>query len=125
MADLDAITVGTLFYDKLFAIAPEVRPMFRTPVSDQSRKLLSMIGYVINKLDRLEEISQEIGSLARRHVNYGVKNEHYSVVGEALLYTLRQGMGQQWNEELEIAWANCYRTLSGAMILASKEPAAA
>ena len=121
VASLDTLTVGTLFYDKLFSIAPEVRPLFRSPVSDQSRKLLSMIGYVINKLERLDEIAHEIGGLAKRHVHYGVKNEHYAVVGEALLWTLQQGLGQQWNDEMEAAWSNCYRTLSGAMILASKE----
>jgi hemoglobin-like flavoprotein len=78
-----------------------------------------MLNYVISKLDRLEEIIGEIEKLARRHTTYGVKEEHYTVVGNALLWTLEKGLGDDWTEELEEAWADCYSTLATAMINAS------
>ena len=79
-----------------------------------------MLGYVISKLDKLEVIMDEVSKLAQRHVNYGVKDEHYTVVGSALLWTLEKGLADHWNEELEEAWTTCYVTLSGAMISASQ-----
>jgi len=121
VAAIDPRTVGSLFYNRLFEIAPEVRPMFsRTSVPEQSKKLLVMLSYVISKLDKLEDIIEEVVKLAHHHASYGVKEEHYTVVGAALLWTLEQGLGDNWNEELKEAWTVCYITLSSAMINAAE-----
>jgi len=112
--------VGSIFYNYLFEIAPGVRPMFRSPISEQSKKLMSMLSYVISKLDRLDDIVDEVVKLSRRHIGYGVKEEHYVVVGAALLLTLEKGLGNAWNEELKNAWGDCYSILSSAMIVASQ-----
>jgi hemoglobin-like flavoprotein len=119
VASLDAVAVGGLFYNRLFEIAPQIRPMFRGPIPEQSKKLFTMIGYVIYKLDKLEDIIDEVGKLAERHVQYGVEAEHYNVVAEALLWTLEQGLGEHWTEEVKEAWVLCYTTLAGAMIAAA------
>jgi hemoglobin-like flavoprotein len=114
---------GELFYGRLFEIAPEVKPMFsQITIKEQSKKLLSMLSYVINKLDRLQDILDEVAKLAQRHVHYGVKPEHYTVVGEALLWTLEKGLAEKWNDELKEAWTTCYVTLSGAMVHAAEYP---
>jgi hemoglobin-like flavoprotein len=117
---IDPETVGALFYNRLFEIAPEVKPMFsRTTVAEQSKKLLAMLSYVIAKLDKLEDIIDEVAKLAQRHRQYGVKEDHYMIVGAALLWTLEKGLGDNWNEELKEAWTTCYVTLSSAMINAA------
>jgi len=84
-----------------------------------------MISYVIAKLDNLEEIAGEVGKLAVRHSAYGVRAEHYAMVGEALLWTLEKGLQESWNAETEEAWTVCYRILSNAMIVASSQDIAA
>lgn len=117
VAIMDKETVGALFYNRLFTIMPEVKPMFsRTPIPEQSKKLLTMLSYVINKLDKLEDIMDEVKKLAERHVKYGVKDEHYAAVGAALLWTLQAGLGTGWTQNLNEAWTDCYALLSGAMI---------
>jgi hemoglobin-like flavoprotein len=121
VATLDAETVGGIFYNRLFEIAPEIRGMFRAPIPEQSKKLLTMIGYVINKLDKLEDIIDEVAKLAQRHVQYGVKAEHYSTVATALLWTLEKGLGDEWTNDVKEAWIRCYTTLAGAMIAAAGE----
>jgi nitric oxide dioxygenase len=121
VAAMDMETVGALFYNRLFEIAPEVKPMFsKTPMPEQSKKLLTMLSYVIAKLDKLDDIIDEVAKLAQRHEGYGVKAAHYTAVGAALLWTLEQGLGKQWNEELKAAWVDVYTILSGAMISAAK-----
>ena len=65
------------------------------------------------------ELTEDIKQLAIRHVAYGVKITHYKFVGEALLWTLEQGLGKDWNEEVESAWTACYTTLSETMIKAA------
>lgn len=117
---IDPLVVGELFYTQLFEIAPGVKPMFRTPMAEQSKKLLAMISYVIQKLDDLEEIREEVAKLAQRHVKYGIRDEHYAVVGQALLWTLERGLDSYWNKEVAEAWAVCYNMISDAMIEASR-----
>jgi hemoglobin-like flavoprotein len=117
---LDPVTVGGLFYNRLFEIAPQLRPMFRNPIPEQSKKLLAMINYIIIKLDKLEDIVDEVAKLAKRHANYGVKPDHYRIVGDALLWTLEKGLAENWNDEVKEAWSNCYQVLSSAMINASE-----
>lgn len=120
VATIDPVTVGGLFYNRLFEIAPQLKPMFRNPVPEQSKKLLAMINYVISKLDKLEDILDEVAKLAKRHVSYGVKPGHYTIVGEALLWTLEKGLGENWDSEVKEAWTICYQVLSTAMINASE-----
>lgn len=120
VATMDAVAVGGLFYGRLFEIAPELQPLFKNPIGPQSQKLITMIGYVIKKLDKLEDIVDEVGKLAVRHTAYGVKDEHYTQVGKALLWTLEQGLGEAWNEQLKTAWTACYTLLAEAMMEASR-----
>jgi hemoglobin-like flavoprotein len=120
VATIDPVTVGSLFYNRLFEIAPQLKPMFRNPIPEQSKKLLAMINYVITKLDKLEDILDEVAKLAQRHVSYGVKPDHYIIVGGALLWTLEKGLGENWNSELKEAWTVCYGILSSAMINAAE-----
>ena len=121
VATMDPVVVGGLFYNRLFEIAPQVKHMFRGEMPEQSRKLMGMIGYVIAKLDKLDDIIGEVGRLAQRHNGYGVKPEHYTIVGSALIWTLEKGLGEVWDEQVKTAWVECYTILSDAMINAAAE----
>lgn len=121
VALLDAVTVGGLFYTRLLECNPALRPLFRSPVPEQSKKLVQMISYVIARLDALDTVMHDIQKLAQRHVRYGVEPKHYDMVGEALIWTLQKGLPGAWNNELETAWIQCYSLLAAAMIDASQE----
>lgn len=105
-----------LFYDRLFEIAPSVKPLFKGDLAEQKKKLIAMLATVVNGLDKLDTILPAASSLAKRHVGYGAQPEHYPVVGEALLWTLEKGLGEAWTPEVEDAWTEAYGTLSGFMI---------
>ena len=107
---------ATLFYDRLFEIAPAVRAMFPGDLTEQRKKLMATIAFVVNGLGRLEEVLPAASELAKRHVAYGAKAEHYPVVGAALLWTLERGLGEGWTPPVADAWRAAYSTLSGYMI---------
>jgi len=109
-------TAAVLFYDRLFEIAPQVKAMFPSDMTEQRRKLMAMLAAVVNGLADLETILPAASALAQRHVAYGAKAEHYPVVGSALLWTLEKGLGEAWTPELAAAWTAAYGTLSGFMI---------
>lgn len=112
---------GRIFYGRLFNIAPEVRPLFRGDLDEQARKLMMMLATVVNGLKNLDAIIPAAQALAVRHVAYGVEPAHYAPVGEALLWTLEQGLGEDFDAETRDAWVAAYTTLSGVMIEAARE----
>jgi hemoglobin-like flavoprotein len=109
-------TAAVLFYDRLFEIAPKVRAMFPTDMTEQRRKLMAMLAVVVKGLGNLESVLPAASALAKRHVSYGAKAEHYPVVGAALLWTLEKGLGDGWTPDVAEAWTAAYGTLSGFMI---------
>ena len=117
--EIDPVLIGDVFYSKLFFDTPQLENLFHTQKDDQSKKLVNMLSVIIGRLDNLEALTEEIKQLAIRHVQYGVKEQHYKAVGTALLWTLQQGLGSDWNEEVRKAWAACFQILSDTMINAS------
>ncbi|OFW99067.1 MAG: hemin receptor [Alphaproteobacteria bacterium RIFCSPHIGHO2_12_FULL_66_14] len=111
-----AATAADLFYDRLFEIAPEVRPMFPQDMKEQKSKLMGMLGTAVSNLHQLETILPAVKALAERHKGYGVTAAHYAPVGAALLWTLEKGLGADFTPEVEAAWTETYTTLAGAMI---------
>jgi hemoglobin-like flavoprotein len=105
-----------IFYARLFEIAPAVKPLFHGDMAEQRRKLVAALAAVVSGLSDLPSVLPAASALAKRHVGYGARPEHYSVVGEALLWTLARGLGAQWNHQVADAWTAAYATLSGYMI---------
>jgi hemoglobin-like flavoprotein len=109
-------TAAVLFYDRLFEIAPSVVVLFPTDMKEQRKKLMATLAVVVNGLNNLDSVLPAASALAKRHVTYGAKPEHYPVVGAALLWTLEKGLGDGWTPDVAAAWTTAYGTLSGYMI---------
>lgn len=111
-----AVPAAALFYERLFAIAPQVKPLFRGDMAAQGEKLMATLAVVVNGLDRLDTVLPAARALAKRHVGYGVKPADYAAVGEALLWTLARGLGAAWTPATAEAWKAAYGLLSAFMI---------
>lgn len=118
----DPDVTATIFYDRLFEIAPETRSLFQDDMAEQRLKLMSMLGMVVIGLDRLETIQPAVRALAVRHVGYGVEARHYVPVGHALLWALRKRLGSAWTREVATAWEAAYRLISRQMAAAAHGP---
>lgn len=112
IADLAA----ALFYGRLFEMAPETRALFCDDMGRQGRKLMAALATVVNSLGDFEAVASIARDLAKRHVAYGVAPEHYALVGSALLWTLEQGLGDEFTPALRAAWEAAYCDLSEVMI---------
>ena len=116
-------TAAQLFYGQLFELDPSLRSLFKGDMVEQGRKLMTMINMVVISLDKLGPILETIEGMGRRHVAYGVTEAHYDTVGSALIWTLGQGLGEQFTPAVENAWADAYNTLASAMKQAAYAPA--
>ncbi|MEP1384385.1 MAG: globin family protein [Paraglaciecola sp.] len=110
-----------LFYNKLFELNPKLKPLFKQDITEQGTKLMKMLGVAVNNLNNLEMLIPIVQTLGERHIGYGVKEEHYDTVGEALIWTLEQGLGKDFTPELKDAWLITYTTLATVMIEAANK----
>ena len=121
----NARTVGTLFYDRLFAIDPSLRALFRGDINEQAGKLMHVIGFAVANLDKPDALLPAVRALGERHVAYGVTEPHYQTVATALLQTLEAGLGDAFTPDVRGAWTTAYTTLAGEMLAASRKAAPA
>ena len=111
----NAEAAAGMFYDRLFVLDASLRPLFKDDMTEQRRKLMTMIGTAVANLNRLDTIVPAVQDLGRRHAGYGVAPSHYQTVAAALLWTLEQGLGDEFTSETRQAWVECYTTLASTM----------
>ena len=110
-----AQTAAGMFYGRLFEMDPALRPLFKGDMEEQGRKLMDMLAVAVDGLDRLDEIVPAVEDMGRRHAGYGVEDTHYDTVGDALLWTLEQGLGADFTPEVGEAWTAAYGVLATTM----------
>jgi hemoglobin-like flavoprotein len=106
---------GALFYERLFADHPDLRPLFKHDMRLQGVKLMTMLAMVVYHLHEPGQVLPAIRDLGVRHVGYGVKDADYDTLREALLWTLEQALGEEFTAAARDAWIVCYDELAGAM----------
>jgi nitric oxide dioxygenase len=112
---------SAIFYRRLFALAPETRLLFKGDLANQGRKLMQVLATIVRNLHDLGPLLNSVDYLAQRHVGYGVRDDHYAVVGQALILTLGECLGDSFSPQTERAWGYAYTILSGRMIRAARE----
>lgn len=114
-----ATPTAMLFYGRLFDLDPSLRALFHVDFKVQSRKLMDTLALVAESSDRLEELRPALRELGRRHIDYGVKPEHYQTVSTALLWALSQALQPDFDGEMRGAWIRlldhvCTEMMAGA-----------
>jgi nitric oxide dioxygenase len=104
-----------VFYGELFAIDPSLRAMFAGDMHDQNRKLFAALDYIVHSLHAPHKFLKTVEDLARKHVAYGVRPQHYTFVGNALLRTLKKQLGPQFTVELCDAWTEAFKSVAKIM----------
>jgi nitric oxide dioxygenase len=101
------------FYDTLFEMSPDLRPLFPEQMTGQERKFAATLAIAVNSLSDWDALVPVIEALARRHLTYGVEASHYSDVAAALIATLQAYDATE--QQLE-AWTRVYGKLADHMI---------
>ena len=106
-----------VFYARLFAAAPPVKPLFaHTDLRRQKAMLLAALVLLRKSLRNLDAVVPTLHALGARHVRYGARPEHYPVVGEVLIASMAEVAGDAWRPEYERAWAAALAVVAGAML---------
>ncbi|WP_437863151.1 globin family protein [Sorangium sp. So ce363] len=115
---------AALFYERLFTLEPSVRPLFKNDIAEQKKKLMQTLSVAVDGLNNLPKLVPVLQALGVRHQGYMVVDRHYDVVGEALLWTLREGLGDSFSADVESAWKEVYGVVSDVMKKAAAAHAA-
>lgn len=100
---------------ELLGSAPELRSIFPLDTGYQKMRLMITLGAAVNMLyapKRLELILRDLGS---RHFHYGVRFRHYEIFETALFKAFATELTEEWNDELQSAWAAFYAKISYEM----------
>lgn len=84
-------------------------------MKEQGTKLMEMIDLAVQSLARTDALLSGLRELGHRHAGYGVRDQHYDTVAQALLWTLAKGLGAGFTSEVEQAWAAAYGFLAATM----------
>jgi hemoglobin-like flavoprotein len=106
-----------IFYTRLFAAAPAVRPLFAaTDLRRQKSMLLATLVLLRKSLRDLDRIVPALRDLGARHVAYGARAEHYPVVGGVLIASMAEVAADAWRPEYERAWSAAFEVVAGVML---------
>jgi methyl-accepting chemotaxis protein len=106
-----------IFYSRLFAAAPAVKPLFAaTDLRRQKAMLLATLVLLRKSLRNLDAIAPKLRELGARHVGYGAAPAHYPVVGAVLIGSMEHVAGPAWRPEYSRAWAAAFDVVASAML---------
>ena len=92
------------FYKNLFTVAPQLRALFQADMEAQGKIMTHMLVGIIYSLSRPSHLTTGLARLGKSHEGYGVKAEHYAVVIEVLVDTIKELLGEQFSGRVEEAW---------------------
>lgn len=106
-------STGEMFYQRLFEIAPELRPLFPGEMKEMRLRFIQTIGSVVAGLETRQDVTSNVEQLGKRHVGYGVRQEHYRIFGEAFIWAIEHALGDRFTPEVKEAWQALYDALAG------------
>ena len=106
---------GLVFYRQLFTLDPSLKGLFNTSIELQGRKLMEALSYTVTTLEKPGMLVPMLESLGRRHVTYGVRDEHYETVIKAPLQTLELVLGDGFNPQTHRAWNQAFKFVAATM----------
>lgn len=121
------VAITTRMYERLF-VNPEVKAMFDQAAQvsgEQPKRLAAAILAYAQNIDRLENLSGPVARMVARHVETGVKAEHYPLVADALLPAIRDVLGDAATDEVLAAWGEAYWALADILIAKEQDAYAA
>ena len=113
------LAITTHFYKRMFENNPEVKSFFNmdNQVSGEQPKALAMtILAAAQNIDNLNALLPAIQKIGKRHVEVGIRPEHYPIVGSNLLLAIKEVLGDAATDEVITAWGKTYEVIADAFI---------
>lgn len=107
------------FYERMFRENPEVLTFFNPAhqkAGTQQRALAGAICAYAQHIENPAALADAVELIAQKHASLGIQAEHYPVVGENLLASIQEVLGEAASPEIIDAWAAAYGVLATIFI---------
>jgi nitric oxide dioxygenase len=107
------------FYKKMLGENPELLNYFNhvnQKVGSQPTALANSIIAAAENIDNLEAIIGPVKTIAHKHRALSIRPEHYPIVGENLLYAIKEVLGDAATDEILKAWEEAYGEIANVFI---------
>ena len=113
---------ATIFYARLFTTAPHLRALFRPDLEEQKHKLMLSLAQIVDFHRVGCNPEHFLTRLGQGHRAYGVQQQHFAAVGDALIFTLAQILGEDFTQEIRSAWRVAFEEVSSSMLRGMEAP---
>ena len=107
---------ATLFFRHLFARNPSLRVLCAGGLTDDERLFVGALDAVVARLDELDQLIPLLQHMGSQQAAWGVRDEHYRSVGDALLATLGEQLGDSFTGAVREAWSVTIDLIATVMI---------
>jgi hemoglobin-like flavoprotein len=107
--------LASRFYIELFAVAPNLRPLFPPDLTSLQGHFEAAVALVVRNLDEMNVLQESLRALGAQHVHWGARPEDYVTAREALIAAIR-GLSPQWDAALEAHWRSAITTIVVPML---------
>ena len=96
--------------------------MFHIDLAVQARKIIDTLATVVESLDRFDSIRPRLAELGHQHVGYSVRLEQYDTVNAALMWSIGQARGADFDAQTGEAWRVALGDVCAAMKAGAHQP---
>jgi nitric oxide dioxygenase len=117
------IDITTHFYKRMLDAHPELKNIFNTAhqaTGAQPAALAHSIWAYASNIDNLGALDQAVSRIGNKHASLNVSPEQYPIVGEHLLASIQEILGDAVNGEVLDAWKEAYQQLANIFITFEK-----
>lgn len=111
--------ITKVFYEKLFETQPGLRNLFNMTnqvKGTQPKVLANAIIQYATYIETPEVLLQAVNSIAHKHSSLSITPEMYPIVGETLLWAIKEVLGDAATPDIIGAWAEAYGELAEIFI---------
>ncbi|WP_053982519.1 globin domain-containing protein [Niameybacter massiliensis] len=118
------LEITTHFYKTMFTNNPEVKSLFsmdKQASGEQPKALAMTVLAAAQNIDNLGALLPVVKKIGQRHVEVGIRPEHYPIVGQNLLIAIKEVLGDAATDEVIDAWGQAYGVIADVFIEVEKE----
>ncbi len=115
------LEISSRMYDILFEKYPETKAFFSGSIEKQPKILTAAIAAYAENIDQIEKLHDKIIYIANAHVKSHVLEDHYPMVGDAILLAMKEILADKATPEILKAWGEAYSYLAEILTMNEKQ----
>ena len=115
------LEISSRMYEILFEKYPQTKALFPESIEKQPKILTAAIEAYASNIEQIEKLHDKLMYIANTHVKSHVLEEHYPMVGDALIMAMKEVLADKATSETLEAWGQAYAYLAEILVMNEKQ----